>query len=44
MEYASATPDAIAVAIAEEMAREVHYRPVEPGGARRAAETIAEVL
>ena len=31
-------------AIAEEMGREVQYRPVAPGGAARAAERIGELL
>jgi len=38
---ASAT---IAAAIAEELARNIDYRPVEAGGATRAAELIAELL
>jgi hypothetical protein len=34
----------IAQAIAEEIMRDVDYRPVEQDGARRAAQRIAELL
>ncbi len=44
MDFDLATPEVIAAAIAEEIEREVDYAPVEPGGARRAAERIAELL
>ena len=44
MDFATATPEAIADAIAEEIGREVDYRPVEPDGAARAAALIAELL
>ena len=44
MDFATAGPDAIAAAIAEEIGREVDYRPVEAGGAARAASLIAELL
>ena len=44
MEYGSSPPEAIACAIAEEIHREVSYRPVEVGGAARAAAMIAELL
>ncbi len=44
MDFDDATPAMIAVAIAEEIGREVDYRPVETDGARRAAERIAEML
>jgi predicted glycosyltransferase len=44
MEYDDSPPDAIAVAIAEEIGREVDYRPVATDGAARAAAMIAEVL
>jgi UDP-N-acetylglucosamine:LPS N-acetylglucosamine transferase len=44
MEYDDAPPELIADAIAEEIGREVDYRPVETDGARRAAERIAELL
>ncbi len=44
MDFASSGPDAIARAIAEEIGREVSYRPVAPGGAGRAAAMIAELL
>jgi hypothetical protein len=44
MDYATSTPEVIAAAIAEEIGREVSYRPVETDGARRAAEAIAGLL
>jgi predicted glycosyltransferase len=44
MEFATATPEAIATAIAEEVGREVRYRPVEADGAARAANLIAQLL
>jgi pimeloyl-ACP methyl ester carboxylesterase/predicted glycosyltransferase len=44
MDIDSSPPEAIAVAIAEEIGREVDYRPVETDGARRAAARIAEML
>ena len=44
MEYASATPEAIADAIAEELRRRVGYRAVPSGGAARAAALIAPLL
>jgi len=44
LDYETATPDAIAAAIAEEIGREVEYRPVERDGAARAAALIAELL
>jgi pimeloyl-ACP methyl ester carboxylesterase len=44
MEYDDSPPDAIAEAIVAELGREVDYRPVEADGARRAAESIAELL
>ena len=44
MDFDLATPEVIAGAIAEEMEREVDYVPVESGGARKAAERIAELL
>jgi predicted glycosyltransferase len=40
----SASPDTIAEAIAAALSEPVDYRDVEPGGARRAAELIAELL
>ena len=36
--------DAVAEVIAEEIGRDVKYRPVETDGARRAAERLAEML
>jgi len=44
MDFELATPDTIAKAIADEIARKVNYRPVEPDGAARAAALIAELL
>jgi pimeloyl-ACP methyl ester carboxylesterase/predicted glycosyltransferase len=44
MDFESDGPSEIAAAIAEEIGREVHYRPVETDGAARAAALIAELL
>jgi pimeloyl-ACP methyl ester carboxylesterase len=44
MEFASATPELLATAIADELGRPVDYRPVETDGATRAATLIAELL
>src|SRR6187402_636220 len=44
MDYDDSSPDAIAVAIAEEVGREVEYRPVESDGAARAAALIAPLI
>jgi predicted glycosyltransferase len=44
MDYHAAAPDRLAAAIAQEIGRTVHYRPVDPGGAARAATVIAELL
>jgi UDP:flavonoid glycosyltransferase YjiC (YdhE family) len=44
MEFATATPEVIAAAIAAEIGRQVAYRPVETDGATRAASLIAELL
>ena len=44
MDFATATPETIAEAIADEIGREVDYRPVETDGAARAAALIAELL
>ena len=44
MEFRDSTPETIAVAIAEEIGREVDYLPVARGGATRAAALIAELL
>jgi UDP-N-acetylglucosamine:LPS N-acetylglucosamine transferase len=44
LDFAGADPDALADAIATEMDRPVHYRPVERDGAARAAAAIAELL
>jgi pimeloyl-ACP methyl ester carboxylesterase/predicted glycosyltransferase len=44
MDFETATPESIAAAIAEEIGREVDYRPVETGGAAVAAARIAELL
>jgi pimeloyl-ACP methyl ester carboxylesterase/predicted glycosyltransferase len=44
MDFATATPEVVADAIATEIGREVDYRPVETDGASRAAALIAELL
>ena len=44
MDFEQATPEFIAQAIAEEVGRKVAYRDVEPDGAARAAERIAELI
>ena len=44
MDYAELEPDALAHAVVAGLARPVGYRDVEPGGARRAAASIAELL
>ncbi len=44
MDFATATPEVIAAAIADEIGRQVDYRPVETDGATRAASLIAELL
>jgi pimeloyl-ACP methyl ester carboxylesterase/predicted glycosyltransferase len=44
MDFATATPETIARAIDDEIGRAVEYRPVEAGGAARAAALIAELL
>jgi hypothetical protein len=44
MDYATATPEVIAEAIAEEIGRDVDYLPVATDGAARAAARIAELL
>jgi len=44
MDFDESMPDVIAAAIAEEIGREVDYRPVETDGAARAAALLAELL
>jgi pimeloyl-ACP methyl ester carboxylesterase/UDP:flavonoid glycosyltransferase YjiC (YdhE family) len=44
MDYPELTPDALADAIAAELGRDVAYRPVDPGGAARAAALLADLL
>jgi pimeloyl-ACP methyl ester carboxylesterase len=44
MDFEVATPETIAEAIAQEIGRDVDYRPVERDGAARAAALIAELL
>ena len=44
MDFDTATPTSIADAIADEIGRDVSYRPVERDGAARAAAHIAELL
>jgi UDP:flavonoid glycosyltransferase YjiC (YdhE family) len=44
MRFDAAGPTEVASALEEELAREVDYRPVETGGAERAARLIAELV
>jgi pimeloyl-ACP methyl ester carboxylesterase len=44
MDYAQATPESLAEAIAQELQRPLHYRPVPADGAARAAREIAALL
>jgi len=44
MDFATATPEVIAAAVADEIGRQVAYRPVETDGATRAASLIAQLL
>jgi pimeloyl-ACP methyl ester carboxylesterase/predicted glycosyltransferase len=44
MDFDDSSPERIAAAIAEEIDREVDYRPVETNGAQRAAALIGEML
>jgi UDP:flavonoid glycosyltransferase YjiC (YdhE family) len=44
MQFADATPDAIALAIAGELERPAAYRPVQTDGAARAAKLIADLM
>jgi pimeloyl-ACP methyl ester carboxylesterase/predicted glycosyltransferase len=44
MDFATATPDALANAIAQELDRPIDYRPVSTDGAAHAASRIAELL
>jgi hypothetical protein len=44
MEFETSNPSVIATAIAEEIGKDVEYRPVETDGARRAASLLAELL
>jgi pimeloyl-ACP methyl ester carboxylesterase/predicted glycosyltransferase len=44
MDFETATPDVIAAAIADEIGRDVDYRPVETDGAAVAAARISELL
>jgi pimeloyl-ACP methyl ester carboxylesterase/predicted glycosyltransferase len=44
MDFETATPESIALAIAEEIGREVDYRPVETHGAATAAALIGDLL
>jgi hypothetical protein len=44
MDFESSTPETIAEAIADEIGREVSYRPVETDGAARAAQLIAPLI
>jgi UDP:flavonoid glycosyltransferase YjiC (YdhE family) len=44
IDYATADPEAIARAIAEEIGRKVSYRAIDPGAAERVAARIAELV
>jgi pimeloyl-ACP methyl ester carboxylesterase/predicted glycosyltransferase len=44
MDIDASPPEVIAEAIAQEIGRQIDYRPVETDGARRAAEHLAELL
>ena len=44
MDFGPTGPETIAAAIADEIGRDVDYRPVDGGGAARAAAMIAELL
>jgi hypothetical protein len=44
MDFATADPDAIAAAMADEIDRPIGYRPVARDGAARAAELIAPLV
>jgi pimeloyl-ACP methyl ester carboxylesterase/predicted glycosyltransferase len=44
LDYGSATPEAIAAALADELHSEPRVLPVDPGGARRAAERLVTLL
>src|SRR5262249_33471261 len=44
MDFATDGPEEIAAAIEVEIGREVDYAPVDPGGAARAAASLAELL
>jgi hypothetical protein len=44
LDFETATRDVIAAAIADEIGRDVDYRPVDTDGAARAAALIAELL
>jgi pimeloyl-ACP methyl ester carboxylesterase/predicted glycosyltransferase len=44
LDFDTTNPNVIAAAIAEEIGKDVDYRPVETDGARRAASLVAEML
>jgi predicted glycosyltransferase len=44
LDYADLVPDVLARAMADEIERPVHYRPVEADGAARAAALLAELI
>jgi predicted glycosyltransferase len=44
VDYKDTSPETLAAAIAEEIARPVSYRPVETDGAARAAAVLAELI
>jgi len=44
MDYATATPEVIAAAMAEEISRPVVYRPMDPAATQRVAASIADLI
>jgi hypothetical protein len=44
LDYAEADPDRLAELIAAKIGQPVDYRPVDTGGAARAADLLAELL
>ena len=44
MDYATSTPETIAEAMVAALKQPMNFRPVESGGAMRAASMLAEIL
>ena len=44
MDFGTDGPEEIAQAIADELSRTIDYLPVDPGGAQRAARSLAELI